>query len=157
MPLFRRSLACPRSYGSKIPVTPYFPFSKAPKSGALARLCDNDLTLRTVNIPDDLTDFGNIDMPGHRIFDADDGSGECGLHIGTLKGKVRINHFTVYEFQIFAVAKRLCADNLAVFKRDAFAVPRKIFTLYDAVSYRDILCVPESIFGIEPAAFKNRI
>ena len=137
---------------------PYAVFSsKLPKSGALALFLDDDFALGALDIHDDFTNFGNLNMPGHGILDADDWGGERGLHVGTLKGKIGIHHFAVYELQIFAIAKRLSPDDPAIFKGDVFTVPRKILTFHDTVPHRDIFCVPERILGVEYTVFKHGI
>ena len=137
---------------------PYAAFSsKMPKSGALALFLDDDFALGALDIHDDFTNFGNLNMPGHGILDADDWRGERGLHVGTLKGKIGIHHFAVYELQIFAITKRLSPDDPAIFKGDVFTVPRKILTFHDTVPHRDIFCVPERILGVEYSVFKHGI
>lgn len=88
-------------------------------------------------------------MSGQHIFYADDRGSERGVHIRTLEGKIGVNHFTVDQFQISAVAKRLCPDDCTVFKGDVFTVPCEIFPFYNTIFYRNILCVPKRVFRVK--------
>lgn len=95
---------------------------------------DNHLALNTSNILDKRSDLRHIDMTGQRILNADDRRGNSCLYFRPFKAKIGIDHFTVYQLKIFAVAKRLCADDLTVLKSDILAVPCQIFAFYHAVS-----------------------
>ena len=96
-------------------------------------------------------------MAGKRIPDADNRSGEGGFYLRPFKAQVGIDHFTGDEPQIFAVAQRLGANDLAVLEGDVLAVPSQIFALHNAVADCDIFCVPECVFCVENTVFKDGI
>ena len=58
----------------------------------------DNLALGFGYIHDDLAGFGNIDMPRQRVFDADDGGRESGLHLGALKAQIGVNSQSVSGF-----------------------------------------------------------
>ena len=69
-------------------------------------------------------------MSRQGILDTEYRRGNGRLHIGTLKGQIRVDHLAVNQPQVFAVAQWLGADDSAVFKSDMLAVPGQVFAFY---------------------------
>lgn len=83
------------------------------------------------------------------IFYADEAAFDGGLHRASFKAQIRIHHFTILQHQIFAIAKRLGADDFAADKMEVFGIPAKVFPLDDAVFHPDVLAVPEGVFCLQ--------
>ena len=96
-------------------------------------------------------------MSRQRILDAEHRGGNLGFHLRFFKAEVGVHHFAVDEFQVFAVAERLGADDLAVFQRQTIGVPGQILSLYHAVAHRNIFAVPESILRVKTAIGKGGV
>ena len=121
-------------------------------------VCKNDVSLCAVDITNDLAHCRHADLTASkRIFDAHHRCGNRGLDGGALESQIAIHHFAVDEGEIFAIAKRLRPNDLAVFERQIFAVPGEIFTAKNGIFHGHVFRVPESVLAVDDAVFKNPI
>lgn len=101
----------------------------------LLRLCKDDPAAGGGAVADDLADGGDADIAAFRVLDADHGRNEVGAHVRFLEREIRALHFAVEKAQVFAVAKGLRADDLAVDERKPVRIPTQIFAPYHAVAH----------------------
>ena len=108
-------------------------------------------------LADDLTYAIYTDSTRFRIFNGIHMSDHRCIHIGIFKGKIASLHCAINKLQIFAVAKRLCANDLASNEGDILRKPSEIFALDNALLHRHVFRVPEGILRIKNAILDMQI
>ena len=96
----------------------------------------------------------NLDYTAFGVFNAQYWGGERCVYFAFFKGKVAIYHFAINKSKIFAIAKRLGADDYTIFKCEIFGIPAKIFALDCGIYNGNVFGVPKCVLGIEIAIFK---
>ena len=76
------------------------------------------------------------------------------MHVAVLKGKVAAFHRAVDESEVFAVAERLGALDVAAHEGEPLGIPAEILPVDDAVLRARPFRVPEGILGVEDAVFE---
>ena len=100
---------------------------------------------------DDLAEPVGNDLSAARVFDGEHFAADLRLHGAVFESKVASLRRAIDQPQIFAVTKRLRADDAAADKSQVFGIPAEVFALDDAVRHGHVFGMPEGVFRIELA------
>ena len=123
----------------------------------LSLLRKGDLAFCFGIIEDDLLCIRSSDRALIGILDAVDDGGDGGFYLRTLERQIGVDHFTVDELEIFAIAEGLRSNDLAVDQGQVVGVLSQIFALDGAVLDRYVFGVPKGILGVQLAVFNRHV
>lgn len=101
---------------------------------------------------DDFAHGISADDAAARIFDRIDASADIRLHAAVFKGEVAVFRGAVDEFQVFTIAKRLGALDMAADERKSLRIPAEVFPVDLRINDRNVLRVPEGVLRVEYGA-----